>query len=242
MVPEPRIENRQLSVSPITSRDPLLRRDETERLLSEILGERVVIRFGTEVGLTFSDDIAGFAGPKVHEAFREHDPEQYPEPVQCIAMNPDYLTSRLPEMFDAIVLHEFAHLVCLGPPRSCAVTNKELAQEVASDDRRYAPEQPIWSGHDFRFIRAMVHVHYRMKQRFHAVQLHFAFNHNLYGVSSAGEYRKALGDEPKRLAHLPIREALKRPFPAAVGKLWTNDVVGPAHTNSEKEAEECLLV
>lgn len=47
---------------------------------------------------------------------------------------------------------------------------------------------------------------------------------NMYGLSHPNRYRKAIGDEPARLADRRIREILDTPYPKAFWRLWSTDV------------------
>ncbi|MCA9010502.1 MAG: hypothetical protein KDB01_12185 [Planctomycetaceae bacterium] len=219
----------------IYSLDLNKRRDQTRKLLARILEEQVYIAFSSELGLQCHGRLAGLTAVGLSALVRESMPEQYVGPLPAIAVVDDDLRSGKYQpdgaamLFDSIVLHEASHIV------TSAVT-AEICPEDDNEELRALVQVPwrewqshagaiLWTGHDWRFIRALCHIGHRMRSRGHWVSLDLAFCHETYGLSSAEEYAAALDDECCAMSWLPLSEALGRPMPAKFQKLWTDDVV-----------------
>jgi len=219
----------------IYSLDLNIRRDQTWKMLTSILGERVYIAFASELGLKCHGRLAGLTAVGLSALVRESTPELYVGPLPAMAVVDDDLRSGKykPEaaavVFDSIVLHEASHIV------TSEVTTK-ICPEDDNEELRDLVQVPwrdwkshsgavLWTGHDSKFIRALCHLHHRMESRGHWVSMDLAFNHETYGLSPAEEYAEALGDECRSKDWLPLSEALGGPMPAKFQKLWQDDVV-----------------
>jgi hypothetical protein len=81
-----------------------------------------------------------------------------------------------------------------------------------------------WEGHGLRFIRACGHLAWRARQHGHQYNLRdLGATGEGYGLSHASHYSQALGNEPRAMADLPIRQILDSPPPTAFAQLWAND-------------------
>jgi hypothetical protein len=85
------------------------------------------------------------------------------------------------------------------------------------------PATVPYAGHEARFIRAAVHLQHRASIAGVTVAPSRLCAGREYGLSSANQYRNALGDEPCRLAADSIRELLDRHPPEAFSRLWAED-------------------
>jgi hypothetical protein len=236
---EPPRDQTPVNLSSVTATDIRERRDQSEQMLTDIIGERVVIRFAPEVGIEFTHDVHGLAGPAVHEIIDG-------EPCLAMVISQVYLDALIPVLFDSIaatpvlfdsvVLHEASHLVQYGPARKCRHTDHASVQHTAGSTADINPGKPKWFQHGVDFLRCMFHLRYRMKQRFHHTCLPLTFDHQFYGLSPAGEYRRAFGDAPRKLSHLPIREAIARPLPSEALDLWGRDVVASLSSSKKESA------
>ena len=101
--------------SPVASLDLSKRRDESERMYSQILGERIDIVFATELNLEHRPSLLGFASAGVHTLVAESLPNRYVEARPGIVVMDADLRAMEPAtaatLFDGIALHEVAHLV-----------------------------------------------------------------------------------------------------------------------------------
>ncbi|MDG1895551.1 MAG: hypothetical protein P8J37_11630 [Fuerstiella sp.] len=140
-----------------------------------------------------------------------------------------------PVQFDSIVLHEASHLFQYRPARKCSYDHASIRHTAGSSVDINAGKQK-WFQHGIDFLRCMFHLRYRMKQRFHHTCLPLAFNHRFYGLSPAADYGRAFGDAPRKLSHLPIREATARPLPTAALDLWGRDVVASLSFSQKETA------
>ncbi|MEO2031144.1 MAG: hypothetical protein ABGZ35_03560 [Planctomycetaceae bacterium] len=210
--------------------DVIARRNQTEKMLSKILDQRVEIRFADEVELTCVT-VDGFTGPAVHQLISAGGQQ----PVQAIVvsgrcLDPAEDAAEMCVDFDAIVLHEAGHVAVHGLPVTDGQMTRDTAQQLCNTPASQWPSQigPAgvkWVGHDFKFIRALLHVRHRMVNRRHAPLLQLAFRGELYGLSEIDAYRTALGSEPSDNDWLPLRDVLRKQPPKEFIRLWEDDVV-----------------
>ncbi len=219
----------------IRSLDLNTRRDQTRKMLTSILGERVYIAFASELGLKCHGRLAGLTAVGLSALVRESMPEQYVGPLPAIAVVDDdlrsgkYKADGAAVLFDAIVLHEASHIVTSAVTSEICPDddNEELRDLVQVPWREWKSHSGpvLWTGHDWKFIRSLCHLHHRMESRGHWVSPDLAFSHENYGLSPAEEYAETLGDECRSKDWLPLSEALGGPMPAKFQKLWQDDVV-----------------
>jgi hypothetical protein len=131
-----------------------------------------------------------------------------------------------PVLLASVVCHEAGHEVLV--PESVAVPESDLA---GLDVLLSSPWQtwPLhrgapWSGHDWKWIRAVVHIQHRMQGHGLVTVPAAIADLSAYGLSPLTSYAEALGDEPSRLDWVPVTEVLARPCPAEFESLWTADV------------------
>jgi len=133
--------------------------------------------------------------------------------------------------------HEVAHIVGRPLLPSDEVEGEEVVefQTVVSDALASFCTNPPgssvdqavpWLGHDGRFIRALFHVAHRVRRAAGEWLPHGGwFSPRLYGVKSRdAEYEAALGDEPERLAAVPLTELSTIPAPEQFVRLWRADL------------------
>ena len=107
----------------------------------------------------------------------------------------------------------------LGPEYAAKV---ETAAEVEKAFRDV--EFPKWFAHESDFIRAALHLHYRLWQRGHWTTPGGMFiGGDLYGVSDGMDYRERLIDELESEIDTPIVELLTTPAPEGFTELWKRD-------------------
>jgi hypothetical protein len=134
--------------------------------------------------------------------------------------------------FCGIALHELAH-VLMRPapfkPRPDAEPAKIVFESLVvghsvtiepSVDTQVEP----FAGHEAGFIRVALHLRHRADRAGVLVPMFYYCAGTPYGLSHPNRYRKALGNEPDRLADLSIREIIATPYPKAFWRLWTADV------------------
>ncbi len=132
----------------------------------------------------------------------------------------------------ATVLHELAHIL-ERPPVDRAGEDMDEAKLIFESlcvghavSRETPPDETAapFQNHGLRFIRAALHLRHRAQAAGVLVTLSGCCAGRRYGLSHLNLYRKALGDEPARLAGLAIRDILRTPYPKAFRRLWAADV------------------
>lgn len=230
----------------ITAIDLNKRRDQTRRMLASLLGERCYLHFSSELGLKCHGDLGGMTSASLSAVVRDALPNEYSGPMPAIVIVDDRLrrfeAMEAATTFDAFVLHEAGHILADGvTAASCPEVDCENIPEMVGDDWRTWPEHcggHPWTGHDHRFIRALLHLHHRMESRGHVVYLPAAFQSAVYGLSPIENYRDALGMECQQNDWRPIQEALSGRVPAAFDRLWADDVVRSVRVPSLKGARK----
>ena len=210
-------------------------RDEMRQLLNGVLGQEIYLVFASELGLQCHGRLGGFTAVGLSELVRESMPETYRGPLPAIAIVGDRLHDGTfsPDgaalLFDSLCLHEAAHIAAGGVTANlCPDTDGEALREIVQTPAAEwaAHAGPLrWIGHDWRFIRALCHIHHRVESRGRVASLLLAMNSEMYRLSSAKKYAAALGDECTALSSVPLAEALALPMPTKFQKLWTDDVV-----------------
>lgn len=214
--------------SPVHSLELGKRRDESQAMYSQILGQRIDIVLASELHLEARPSLQGFVSEGLHTLIAESLPARFVEPRPAVCIADGDLQTLAPgtaaALFDGITIHEVAHLVAmkLTPDVCQGFHGRDLRAAVA---RPLKIEAVTWLGHDANFIRAMLHLVHRAASRGHSVSLPLAFCHKSYGLSSAQQYAIALGDECSAGSWLPLSEALARPMPDAFKSLWMADVL-----------------
>jgi len=211
------------------------RRGQWRRTIPGLIGQQCYLVFASELGIQCHGRLAGLTAVGLSALVAESLPDQFRGPLPAICIVDDDLRSGKysPEgaavVFDAIVLHELAHVVAGNiTPEVCPVSDQESLRDLVATDCLEWPAHAgslRWLGHEARFIRALCHLHYRLNSKRQWTSLSLSFSHKSYGLSSAERYLKALGDELQRYDWLTLQEVLNRPMPEAFSKLWTADVL-----------------
>lgn len=83
-----------------------------------------------------------------------------------------------------------------------------------------------WEGHDGRFIRLLFHAAHRVRLAASEwIPYCGWFDPRQYGLTSReDQYQTALGDEPERLADVPLTEIASIPPPPTFVETWRSDV------------------
>lgn len=118
--------------------------------------------------------------------------------------------------FEWIVVHEYCHFVEHGDPGWLIEMVRRVEEQQPAEAAAWAPAEPIihaydpprpWSDHDHSFIRMAAH----LARRAEMIHRHVGWDiddvvpQRLYlPQSRASAYAEHLGDEPERLAHLPM--------------------------------------
>jgi hypothetical protein len=153
--------------------------------------------------------------------------------------------------FCGIVLHEFAHILMRPAPYKPRpdVEPATIVFESLVVGHAVAVEPPAdtdiepFTGHEADFIRVALHLRHRADRAGVLVPMFYYCAGTQCGLSHPNRYRKALGDEPSRLASLSIREILAAPCPQAFWRLWTADVARWHFRCSpvlERKSAQCL--
>ena len=129
--------------------------------------------------------------------------------------------------------HELSHIV-LRPitenEKSTSGGFESLAAFVSTKtwcakDQAPAIADPVpWLGHDGPFLRTVQHVGFRMQQHVDFWLPLQWVDSTIYALSSETAYQRALGDEPQRLAGLPLSAVAEIQPPEAFVDLWRADL------------------
>lgn len=124
------------------------------------------------------------------------------------------------ELGHVLADREFDEIVAGGDSADASVRSDRLKESTGEPIFLEAsPSLPKWHGHGHQWIRAVIHLIVRANVNYWDVN----FADLCYGLSSRLEYLEALGDEPHKLARLPVSEILKTDPPAAFLELWERD-------------------
>lgn len=146
------------------------------------------------------------------------------------------------ESFLGLAIHELGHHL---PLKQLADDVEPTAQErkrqdakvlawAAADPDPMLRDQP-WAGHGARFVRVVLHLHYRMLWLGTALPLaSLSCAGCTYGLSPTWKYVSALGSEPFDLSGKSFREIHATPMPTKFVDLFTADVAAWALNNNHK--------
>ena len=134
-----------------------------------------------------------------------------------------------------VLAHELSHVAArpilesekddnLDPAFSKAVTASLV--DFCKDTPSAAAAPCSWAGHGGDFIRTLFHTAHRVRQVADEWLPRTGwFDPKQYSLPSReDEYRAALGDEPERLADVPLTELSSIEPPASFAKLWRDGV------------------
>ncbi|MFO1007333.1 MAG: hypothetical protein U0929_15335 [Planctomycetaceae bacterium] len=207
------------------------RRDQWERLASKILDRRVQIFLSSELGI-IDDQLQAFTSPGIAAMAQRRRPDLSRGLTPAIVVCDGQLSKKSPFLatvdFDAAVVHELGHIAELDVTTElCSQWGSvELERTLATPWRTWpAHAGPRWAGHDFRFIRGLLHVIYRIESRGLKILPGLAFDPRCYGLlSTIEELEQSLGDEPSRNSWRPIADVLAEPAPVEFLELWGRNV------------------
>jgi len=141
---------------------------------------------------------------------------------------------RLIQAVLGIGLHEMAHGLQLPfdlhEPNDYAECEQQqhvaelLSTAAAELWARFPPDLPKCVAHELPFIRAALHLHYRAEQADAKILPECVVDATQYELSSTDNYRRALGDEPQRMADETFAIIRDTTPPRAFAKLWCDDV------------------
>jgi hypothetical protein len=142
------------------------------------------------------------------------------------------------------LLHEAAH--ALVRPISDAPVTDDKSVEVfcfvaASNKQAEArgtanptPDIPGFFVHDWRFMRAALHLHSRYIRQFGRLPLCTVVRSGMYSLSNELAYQNALRQELDDLPHGPVSDVLSSPPPDAFTELFQTDVQRWIRHNKEQ--------
>ena len=135
--------------------------------------------------------------------------------------------------FATIVAHELSHVVsekwipAPGEPPPVETREIQRREEVSAWAAVALPARDAnpwpWCGHGAPFLRLLFHVAYRLRREMRW-SFDVRFDHELYRLSPSRRYQSAIGDEPERLAHLPLTAIDDTPPPERFRELWQGDL------------------
>ncbi len=155
----------------------------------------------------------------------------------------------------SVLLHELAHVVSmprtpsLGPKiYNPLLLDRQARQESKSTTilQREAksstdPRCPF-THHGLPFLRALIHLAYRYRHHFRRARVHTFegvmcdwFMYHLLPLSS---YVDAIGDEPYRMRHQPLRKVMATKPPEEFSEVFNKDVAHWCKTQLPKQTQE----
>jgi len=151
--------------------------------------------------------------------------------INDLALAEDFGGEDLVYRMQTTVIHELAHVLdrpALFDDRAGVDPNRILFESliVANATARPSREDiPLYHGHEAGFIRIALHLCHRAQQAgFDAHHAALCAGYR-YGLSHAGSYLEALGDEPARCAGMLFRDIKSHKPPPAFSSLWCDDFV-----------------
>jgi hypothetical protein len=130
-----------------------------------------------------------------------------------------------------LLLHEVAHMLPYKKPAAdFEPTLPQIVAQAAAivdvSEIKTDGTIPPWHKHGLAFIRRALHLRYRAEVAGHEVAIpDLLIAGPQYGLSSAGQYRSALGNEPARCTSMSFVEIESRPTPRAFRRLFARDVL-----------------
>lgn len=128
-----------------------------------------------------------------------------------------------------LALHELAHalpfeeLADVEPTAEDRQKQEEFLLAWQSIDPTPLLQATPWLGHATPFVRRALHLVYRAALLRREVGLPCVMDCGTYRLSGLWKYRRALGDEPKRMAGCSFREIEETPMPVAFRELFEAD-------------------
>jgi hypothetical protein len=152
--------------------------------------------------------------------------------VNDLALLADVHPEDLENVTLGTIVHELAHILDrpalyderrdVEPDR---IQFESLVLAEAITRPRPTPQVPPYHGHGASFIRIALHLRHRAWQNGVHLLANELCGGSRYGLSPGSAYKGALGDEPRRLAHLTFKQIAAIEPPAAFTQLWADDVV-----------------
>ncbi len=177
----------------------------------------------------------GYTAPRLDLHLRDHISD-YQGRGPCMAINDralraEYGDEHFDYFFLATVLHELTHILTCpwlynepvtASPAEIEREAREVARTVATDE----PDdgRPPFHGHGAQFIRVALHLCHRAKTADDWYAPNDLCAGWRYGLSHARRYQLALGDEPGRMATMPVAKIVTAEPPGEFDQLWADDV------------------
>ena len=132
------------------------------------------------------------------------------------------------DLFVGTAIHELAHVINF--PGLYSRDSESDAQPLPDGFVNVVVTSPgldnqsTRHGHGVAWLRLCIHLTHRMQARGWDIALPFVVDREHYGYSSTSCYRRALGDEPARLAEVPLTTITSIDPPKLFSDLWIADV------------------
>lgn len=133
------------------------------------------------------------------------------------------------EAIKAVLTHEVAHYLTVVPMiardvTSCVIT-RDLAREMTHDGYALGTQdRDPRITHNANFIRACLHVAFRMRKHGQPVDLLQVMNWRGLGYRASRDYEARLEDELQSTKGIPISHILATPAPSEFLRKWIDDV------------------
>ncbi len=175
---------------------------------------------------------AGLSCPSMHKWLRDDIGARWRGSGPAVLIDDRTLCPAHPQdSLVGVALHEMAHALDwptlftaddIGGQTVRHVRTSLFTQMVSSPDEPYHPSPR--AGHDWRWIRCLLHLIHRMDLLGWNASLPIAMDREFYGYSSLAEYRTALQGEPARLADLSFTAIRAIDPPQSFLDLYNDDL------------------
>jgi hypothetical protein len=150
--------------------------------------------------------------------------------INDLALLADVHPEDLEDIALGTIIHELAHIhdrpALFEQRRDIEPTKLKFESLVLADTiTRPSPTVQVSKhfGHGASFIRIALHLRHRAWQNGVYLLANELCGGPRYGLSPGTAYKGALGDEPRRLAHLTIKQIAAIEPPAEFTKMWLQD-------------------
>ena len=222
-------------------------RDRLETEFSDLLAvdlkalgaSQVHIVLVSDTDLTTSGEFSGLHAPKIGLWLKSYIP-RWTGPAPAVLVDDGTIERdcgdswhEMRDRFVAVATHEMAHVVDTPGLFARDDTNTDapaeqmppfIVEALRNKEAFYSGHRSPRFGHGVGWLRACCHLVFRMQQRGWDVYLPSVIDTDFYAISSTSLYARALGDEPARLAHMPLTEVMASPPPRKFLRQWRRDV------------------
>ena len=200
--------------------------------------DRIHVVLASETDLNCCGQFSGLHSPRIHGWLRSYI-SKWNGPAPTMLIDDATITNDcggrwdlMAERFTAIAVHELGHIVCTprlfdhdheSDKAMSDMVRQAFVESLEKKATFYSHASPR-IGHGPEWLRIVCHLVHRMQKRRWNIYPPQIVDTNYYGYSSTSLYRNALGDEPSRLARLPMTAIAHLPPPQKFLDQWNADL------------------